>query len=140
MRKLTKEEKAFLDKLYADKELQFRGYVRQFIITNTYKPKYKIGDFVRVSVDRGEYIYGKPIHNVKMKITEILWFTDTKGKETITYCGTALEKGTDNDFHICAEERMNGLPTNRHIIGKAEDNLNTFEKKSDIEQSCDFNI
>ena len=100
----------------------------------------KIGECVRVSVDRGEYIYGKPIRNVKMKITEILWFTDTKGKETITYCGTALEKGTNNDFHICAEERMNGLPTNRHIIGRAEDNLNTFEKKSDIEQSCDFNI
>ena len=63
MRKLTKEEKAFLDKLYADKELQFRGYVRQFIITNTYTPKYKIGECVRVSVD----IYGKPIRNVKMK-------------------------------------------------------------------------
>ena len=140
MRKLTKEEKAFLDKLYADKELQFRGYVRQFIITNTYEPKYKVGDFVRVSVDRGEYIYGKPIRNVKAQINEILWFTNTKGKETITYSCTALEKGTNKDFCVCAEERMNGLPTNRHIIGKAEDNLNTFEKRNDIEQSCDFNI
>ena len=138
MRKLTKEEKAFLDKLYADKELQFRGYVRQFIITNTYTPKYKIGECVRVSVDRGEYIYGKPIRNVKMKITKMLWFTDTKGKETITYCGTALEKGTNNDFHICAEERIDGTPTNRHIIGKAEDNLNTFEKRTDTKQSMDF--
>lgn len=140
MRKLTQEEKAFLDKLYADKELQFRGYVRQFIIANTYTPKYKVGECVRVSVDRGEYIYGKPIRNVKAKINEILWWLDKKGEETITYGCTALEKGTNKEFCVCAEERMNGLPTNRHIIGKATDNLNTFEKRNDIEQSCDFNI
>jgi len=138
MRKLTKEEKAFLDKLYADKELQFRGYVRQFIITNTYEPKYKVGDFVRVSVDRGEYIYGKPIRDVKAQIYEILWFTDTKGAETITYGCTALEKGTKNDFHIFVEERIDGTPTPRHIIGKATDNLNTFEKRTDTKQSMDF--
>ena len=138
MRKLTKEEKAFLDKLYADKELQFRGYVRQFIITNTYEPKYKVGECVRVTIDRGEYIYGKPIKNVKAKITEILFFTEAKGKECITYVGTALEKGTKNDFQVCAEERVDGTPTNRHIIGKAEDNLNTFEKRTDTKQSMDF--
>jgi hypothetical protein len=140
MRKLTQEEKAFLDKLYADKELRFRGYIRQFIITNTYEPKYKVGECVRVTIDNGEYIYGKPIRNVKMKITEILWFTDTKGTETITYGGIALEKGTNNDFYICAEERIDGTPTNRHIIGKATDNLNTFEKRNDTKQSIDFNL
>ena len=140
MRKLTQEEKAFLNKLYEDRGLIFNRYVRMFIVANTYEPKYKVGDFVRVSVDRGEYIYGKPIRNVKAQINEILWWLDKKGEEHITYSCTALEKGTDKDFCVCAEERMNGLPTNRHIIGKAEDNLNTFEKKSDIEQSCDFNI
>lgn len=137
MRKLTKEEKVFLDKLYADKDLCFRGYVRQFIIANTYEPKYKVGDCVRVSVDRGEYIYGKLIQNVKMRIDEILFFTDKKGEETITYCGTALEKGTNKDFCVCAEERVDGAPTNRHILGKATDNLNVFEKRNDIAQSMD---
>lgn len=134
-RKLTHQEIVMLDKLYSDKSLENRGAIRRFIIRNTYEPKYKIGDCVIVSVDRGEYIYGKLIQGVKMKIEEINWWLSDKGDEHVQYCGTALEEGTNKNFYIVAEESIHGYHTQRHIDGPADNNINVFQKKNDIRQS-----
>lgn len=134
-RKLTNEERAMLEELYKDETLENRGAIRRFIIRNTYEPKFKVGDCVIVSVDHGEYIYGKLIQGVKMKIEEINWWLSDKGEECVQYAGTALEEGTNRDFYIVAEESIHGKHTYRHIDGIAKDNINVFEKKNDIRQS-----
>lgn len=134
-RKLTNKELELLNKLYEDTSLEGRGAIRRFIIRNTYEPKFKVGDCVVVSVDHGEYIYGKLIQGVKMKIEEIEWWLSDKGQECVQYCGTALEEGTDRDFYIVAEESIHGKHTCRHVDGSADNNINTFVKKTDIRQS-----
>lgn len=134
-RKLTTEERTILEKFYNDSSLENRGAIRRFIIRNTYEPKFKVGECVAVSVDHGEYIYGKLIQGVKMKIEEINWWLSDKGEEVVQYAGTALEEGTNRDFYIVAEESIHGKHTCRHIDGKADDNINVFQKKNDIAQN-----
>lgn len=139
MRKLTQQELDLLNKLYQDKELSFRGSIREFIIRNTYEPKYKVGDYVKVT-SLGSYIWGNPVIEVNAEIKEILWFLDEKGKEQITYGMYAYDQD-GKDHYICAEENIkNGQSQSRLIIGKSDTNMNYFKKKSEYSQSTSLHI
>ena len=133
MRKLNNEEIKMLETLRNDKDLQFKGLLRQFIIGNTYEPKYKVGDFVLIT-DLSTTIYGNRAKDIKAQITAIDYFLREKGKEYITYEAIALNEEGE-DFFLCAEESINGQPQQRYISGKAEDNINHFEKKSKYRQT-----
>lgn len=135
-RKLTPQEIKMLRNLYNDKDLQFKGLLRQFILGNTYKPKYKIGDFVKIT-DLSTRIYGNVAKEIKCQITEINYFLREKGEEYITYSAIALDQD-GNDYFMCAEESLNGKPQKRHITKKCKDNINVIKKKSKYSQSTDF--
>lgn len=135
MRKLTDAEKQFLETLYKDTSLEGRGALRCFIIRNTYEPKYKIGDFVKVSDFTGHYIYGLPVRGINMKIEEINWWLKDKGEECVQYCGTARDQ-YGKEFYIVAEESIHGKYTSRHVDGPSDTDMNELKKKSDVEQSC----
>lgn len=136
MRKLTNEERALLETLYNDSELIGRGNIRKFLIANTYEPKYKIGDFVMIT-DTSTTLHGNRAVNIKTKIEEIRYWLNDKGKETITYCGTAKDQH-GNTYFMCAEESIHGKPTERHITARCTDNLNEIEIKSKHKQATNF--
>lgn len=135
MRKLRKREIEFLQKLYNDKELECRGCIRKFLLRHTYTPKYKVGDYVKITDDTYSYIWGCRIVNVKCKIDEVNWWLNDKGEECVQYCCTAIDQ-FGKDHLVCAEESLHGYYTKRHIVGKCKDNKNVFEKKSQYSDSC----
>ena len=129
MRKLTKKELEFLKKLQEDNDLQFKGLIRKFIIGNTYEPKYKLGDYVKVTEGGHHYIWGCRVVNVNCKIDEINWHLNDKGKETIQYCCTAYDQ-FGHDHLVIAEESIHGYSTQDFVVGRSDTDQNTFEKKS----------
>lgn len=134
-KKLTKKQVEFLEKLRNDTELNGRGLLRMFIIRNTYQPKYKVGDFVKITDDTYSYIWGCRIVNVKAKIVEIDWWVRDKGKEYVQYeCELFDQFGKKHTIY--AEESVHGYYEKRHITGRCKDNQNTFEKKSEYSDSC----
>lgn len=136
-RKLTKKELEFLKELSNDKELKFKGFLKRFIIGNTYKPKYKVGDYVKV-YDSGHYIYGNPCTSVNAKIVEIGYMIGS-GIELDNICVQYECVAYDqfgNDHTLFVEESVNGYYEKRHIIGLSNTDQNTFEKKSKYSDSC----
>ena len=132
---ITEKTKPYLETLYKDETLNGRGLVRQFIILNTYKPKYNIGEFVEITDETSHRVWGNRIINVKAKITEIHWFLRDKGEEHICYSAIALDQ-FGNDIYLCAEESIDGSFQERRITGRAKDNKNVFEKKDKYIQCC----
>ena len=126
-RKLTEQELQLLDKLYNDKELQFRGFIRKFKIANTYEPKYKIGDFVKVTDDTFTYICGERIRDLNAKVTDINWWLNDKGEEFVQYELEILDQ-KGRDHFACAEESINGQWQKRRITGTSDTNVNHFKK------------
>ena len=138
-RTLNKKEKDLLNKLYTDKELNGRGLIRKFIVRNTYKPKYKIGDCVKITDDSYSYIWGNRIVNVKAKIVDIDWWLNDKDKEYVQYECIALDQD-GHEHTLFAEESIYGYYQSRRVRGKCKDNKNVFEKKSKYSQSCSVSI
>ena len=134
MRKLTKRERDFLQRLYDDKDLEYRGCIRKFLIRHTYTPKHKIGDFVKITDDTFSYIWGCRIVNVKCKIDEINWWLNDKGQEYVQYCCTAIDQ-FGKEHLVIAEESIHGYYEKRHITGVCKDNKNVFDKKSQYSDS-----
>lgn len=134
-RTLNKKEKELLERLYSDKELNGRGFIRKFIIRNTYEPKYKVGDFVKITDDSYHYIWGNRIVNVKAKVVNIDWWLNDKGQECVQYECVALDQD-GKEITLFAEESINGNYQKRHITGRCKDNNNVFAKKSEYSQSC----
>lgn len=134
-RKLTKNEIKLLEQLRVDDELNGRGLIRQFIIVNTYEPKYKVGDYVKITCDCHEYIWGNRVVEVNAQIKEIRYWVRDKDKEFVQY----ICKAKDNfgyEHHLCAEESIHGYYQDRHIDGLSNTDQNTFEKKDKYSQSC----
>ena len=131
-RKLTKEEVELLKKLQEDKDLNFRGFIRQFIICNTYEPKYKVGDFVKVTDTNYCYIHGERINGLNAKVTAINWWVRDKGQEFVQYELEILDQNGKDHF-ACAEESIYGYYQPRHIDGPSDTNVNHFKnvKSSD---------
>jgi hypothetical protein len=129
MRKLTKEEKAFLDKLYADNELQFRCFARQFIIANTYAPKYKVGECVKVTDTTRTYICGQRIKNLNARVVKIGWCLRDKDREYITYELAVLDQHGREHCAFAEEPIGNAVLTfvlDRFITGKSDTDRNNF--------------
>lgn len=134
-RKLTKEEIELLQKLYNDETLKAKGYIRRFIIRNTYEPKCKVGDFVKVTDTTLTYICGERINGLNAKIIDINWLIGPaikKGEECIQYELEILDQDGKDHF-ACAEESIHGKYTERHIDCASDTNINTFKnvKKND---------
>lgn len=131
MRKLTQEEKAFLDKLYNDKELGFRGLLRRFVLGNTYEPKYKVGDYVKITDNTSTYICGTRIKNLNARITEVSWIIGSvvaKGEEHILYSCEVKDQNGKGHF-ACVEEPINPNYTyelKSFVIGKSDTDINNF--------------
>lgn len=136
-RKLTKQEQDFLNALCDDKELMAKGFIRRFIIRNTYEPKYKVGDYVKVTDDTCSYIWGNRVVGVNAKIVEINWLIGSgidKGKECVQYECIAYDQ-FGNDHYVVAEESIYGNYEKRHIDCLSDTDQNTFEKKSKASDS-----
>lgn len=131
-RKLTKEEVELLQKLYNDTSLEGRGAIRRFIIRNTYEPKYKVGDFVKVTEDCYSYICGERIKGLNAKVKEINWWLNDKGEECVQYELEVLDQN-GKDHLAVAEESIHGYYEKRHIDGPSDTNINFFKnvKSSD---------
>lgn len=136
MRKLKKKEIELLTKLKEDNDLSGRGHLRAFIIRNTYEPKYKVGDYVKVTDNTYSYIWGNRIVNVNAEITEIKWWLQEKGKEFVQYSCIAYDQD-GKDYFLCAEESIDGSYQSRHITGRSRTNKNKFEKKTKYSQSTE---
>ena len=130
MRKLTQEEVELLKKLYADKELRFRGYLRQFIICNTYEPKYKVGDFVKVTDTSRTFICGQRINNLNARVVKIGWVTQDKDREYLTYELAVLDQHGREHCAFAEEPIGNAVPPyalGRFITGKSDTATNNFD-------------
>lgn len=138
-RQLSKEEIELLTKLKLDTTLEGRGLLRQFILRNTYIPKYKIGDFVKVTDDTYTYIWGCRIRDVNMKITNIDWCIREKGNEFIQYEGYAIDQFGQKHF-LCTEESLDGRFQQRRITGISDTDKNNFEKRSDYSDECGIGL
>ena len=138
-KKLTKKQIEFLETLRNNKELGGRGFLRMFLIMNTYEPKHKVGDFVTITDDTFSYIYGSRIVNAKAKIVDIDWWVKEKDKEFVQYECVALDQ-FGKEHTLYAEESIYGYYEKRHITGRCKDNQNTFKKKSEISDSCEMSI
>ena len=125
-------------KLYDNQELQGRGLIRKFIIRNTYEPKYKVGDYVKVTDDTRCYILGNRIVNVNARVDEISWWLNDKGKECIHYDLYAIDQ-FGKDHFLCAEESIDGSYQARRIVGKSKTDKNTFKTKCNYD-SCEMTI
>ena len=125
-RQLTNEELQLLKQMQADKDLQLKGLIRQFIIANTYEPKYRVGDYVKVTDDSYAYICGERIKGLNAKITEINWWLRDKGQEFVQYELEILDQNGKNHFS-CAEESIHGYYEKRHIDGLSNTNINVFK-------------
>ena len=138
-RKLTEKELELLNELYSDTELGCRGFIRRFIIRNTYEPKYKVGDYVKV-VDNSSRIWGCVCNNVNAKIVNISWWLGSlinKGEEMVQYeCVCYDQFGKEHT--LFAEESVCGNYQKRHISGYSDTDQNTFEKKSECSDSTDL--
>lgn len=135
MRKLRKREIEFLQKLYNDKELECRGCIRKFLLRHTYTPKYKVGDYVKITDDTYSYIWGCRIRNVNAKIVDIAWWLNDKGEEKVQYECICYDQ-FNKDHTLYAEESIHGYYEKRHITGRSKTDKNTFEKKSEYSDSC----
>lgn len=138
-RQLTKEEIELLNKLKSDTTLEGRGLLRQFILRNTYIPKHKVGDYVKVTDDTHSYIWGCRIRNVNAKITEINWYLREKGKECVQYNCYAIDQFGREHF-IVAEESLDGSYQERRIVDVSDTDKNIFEKKSDYSDECGIGL
>lgn len=133
-KKLTKKQIEMLEQLRADKEINGRGYLRMFLIRNTYEPKYKVGDFVKIT-DTSSRIWGNTVIDVNARIDEINWWITDKGNECVQYCCTAYDQ-FGQDHLVCAEESIHGYYEKRHITGRSSTDQNVFEKKNKVSDSC----
>lgn len=128
-RKLTNEELEFLENLQHNNELYARGFIRKFIIRNTYEPKYKVGDFVKVTDDTSSYICGERIKELNAKIVDITWFLGSiirKDEECVQYELEVFDQ--DDKSHIAfAKESITGKYEKRHIVGYSDTCKNTFK-------------
>ena len=134
-RKLNKQELELLTKLYGDETLCGRGAIRKFIIRNTYEPKYKVGDYVKITDETYTYIWGNRIVNVNAKITEINWWLNDKGSEFVQYGCVAYDQ-FGKDHYLVAQESINGSYQRSHIVCASDTDQNTFEKKTKVSDSC----
>lgn len=130
MRKLTQEEVELLKKLYNDEELRFRGDIRQFIICNTYEPKYKVGDFVKVTDTSRVFICGQRVNNLNARVVKIGWVTREKDGEYITYELAVLDQ-LGREHCAFAEEpigkAVKSFVLDRFITGKSDTDINNFD-------------
>ena len=134
-RKLTTEEIELLNQLANDKDLACKWFLERYIIRNTYEPKYKVNDYVKITDDTYSYIYGNRITNVNAKIVGISWMLGSLVDNTcVLYECHALDQ--DNKSHtIFATEDVNGHYSKTHITGRSMTDKNFFEKKSKYSQS-----
>ena len=130
MRKLTQEEVELLKKLYNDEELRFRGDIRQFIICNTYEPKYKVGDFVKVTDTSRVFICGQRVKNLNARVVKIGWATREKDGEYITYELAVLDQ-YGREHCAFAEEpigkAVKQYVLDRFITGKSDTDRNNSD-------------
>lgn len=128
-RKLTDKEIAFLENLQHDSELFARGFIRKFIVRNSYEPKYKIGDFVKVTDDTSTYICGERIKELNAVITNIDWMIGpaiSKDDECVQYELEVLDQNCKS--HVAfAEESFTGKYEKRRIVGYSDTYKNTFK-------------
>ena len=129
MRKLTQEEVELLKKLYNDEELRFRGDIRQFIICNTYEPKYKVGDFVKVTDTSRVFICGQRVNNLNARVVKIGWATREKDGEYITYELAVLDQHGREHCAFAEEpigKAVKPYVLDRFITGKSDTDINNF--------------
>lgn len=136
-RKLNDQELKVLNELANDKELMGKRFIKRFIIRNTYEPKYKVGDYVKVSDDTFTYIWGCRIKGVNARITEVSFLLGggiDDGDECVQYELECYDQFGKSHF-LCAEESVWGKYEKRHIVGLSNTDQNTFEKKSEHSDS-----
>ncbi len=130
MRKLSKKEQGILEELANDTELGFRGLLRRFILGNTYKPKYKVGDYVKITDNSLTYICGERIKNLNARVVKIGWATREKDGEYITYELAVLDQ-YGREHCAFAEEpigkAVKQYVLDRFITGKSDTDRNNFD-------------
>lgn len=135
MRKLTQKEIDVLNKLVDDKELMGQGFIKRFIIRNTYEPKHKVGEFVKITCP-GCYIWGQPVKNVNGKIVNIEWCIGTANAVSeicVQYEVEVIDQdGREHTEYV--EESVHGYFTPRRIEGLSDTDMNYFQKKSEYSQ------
>ena len=131
MRKLSKKEQGILEELANDTELGFRGLLRRFILGNTYEPKYKVGDYVKITDNTSTYICGARIKNLNARITEVTWIMGSavkKGEEHILYECEVKDQNGKGHF-ACVEEAIDTDYTCKlrsFVVGKSDTDINNF--------------
>ena len=131
MRKLSKKEQGILEELANDTELGFRGLLRRFILGNTYEPKYRVGDYVKITDNTSTYICGARIKNLNARITEVSWIMGSsikKGEEHILYeCEVKDQHGRGH--FACVEEPIYpdyACKLRSFVVGKSDTDINDF--------------
>ena len=132
MRKLSKKEVTLLTTLCEDNELQGKLFLNRFIIRNTYEPKYKVGDFVKVTDTSSSHICGSRITNLNAVITEVCWCLGSglaKDEEFVGYKCDILDQKGEKHFAYAQEPIGKRCHPKCFIIGKSKTATNNFDTK-----------
>ena len=99
------------------------------IICNTYEPKYKVGDFVKVTDTSRVFICGQRVKNLNARVVKIGWVTREKDGEYITYELAVLDQRGREHCAFAEEPIGNAVPQyalERFITGKSDTDKNNF--------------
>lgn len=112
---MTKSELNTLQKLMEKEDIKGKKLLNQFILLNTSKPKYGIGNYYIIT-DMGHKIYGVPMQNKKGKLIEIKHISSEK-KYVYVF---ELEFETTDGRHLTSTAYV----TERYIGRRVQDNQN----------------
>ena len=129
MRKLSKKEQGILQNLMSDNELKGRLLLKRYVIRNTYEPKYKVGDFVKITDTSSSHICGVRVNNLNAVITEVLWILNTveEDYEFIGYKCDVLDQDGKKHFAYVQEPIGKLCKPRAYIVGKSNTATNNFD-------------
>ena len=127
---MTREQINTFNELLESKEFVGKQMLKYLLWRNTIPQKYRIGQCFEITKS-GEWIYGRPVKNIKAQIIkaysfkeECMWRYELEA--TIEYQGKSK-----TTTHFVSEAELNGFKT-------CDNNINVFDEiKDDALQSMD---
>lgn len=113
----------------SDSELKGKLLLKRFVIRNTYEPKYKVGDFVKITDTSYTYVCGQRIVKLNAVITEVNWALSCldEGAEFIGYSCDILDQNGKRHFAYAQEPIGKYCVPTCYIVGKSDTATNNFD-------------
>lgn len=128
---MKKSELKTLETLLAQEGTKGKKLLERFIWLNTHEPKYKVGEYYKVS-DQGHYVFGVPVIDMNGKIVEVRSLSEEKRYRY----KLELEVNTTDDKHTVATV----WKYEEQLKTKTDNNMNVITAKDKYAESIDVNF